>query len=83
MKPWSHLALDEQRYWHTRMTLENGKSVNGVAGWYHTLRTRKKPLAAQKKPMVHLTGISLADTAPDPITLEEIQDVLPDRTYEI
>lgn len=80
MKPWLQLTLDEQRHVRTQMTLCGGQSVNGVAGWYAAQRAQKKPISRRKKPVrMHVTsqGVSVADTAPEPLEIEEIRDVLP------
>ena len=79
MKPWSQLTLDEQRHVRTQMTLCGGQSVNGVAGWYAARRAQKKPIPYRKKPVrMHFTsqGVLVADTAPEPLEIEDIKDVL-------
>lgn len=77
MKPWSQLSLDEQRHWRRQMVLCGGQSVNGVAGWYAAQRIQKKPAPLRKKPLLRYDGVSVSDEAPEPIGLEELNDVLP------
>lgn len=75
MRQWSQLSRDEQIEVRKQMVLCGGQSVNGVAGWYASQRargTQKKP-----QPVVRYDGVSVADEPPEPISIDEVRDVLP------
>ncbi len=79
MKPWSQLSRSEQARVHANMLRCGGKSVNGVVGWYQNKRAQGAKVTGRKRPgRLSLPQVfPIPDEMPDPLTLEEIQDVLP------
>lgn len=78
--PWSQLT-DKQRSEITRQ-FEKGlhSSVNGPAGWYHQQRFNRGWQQVRQTPKVSrfsiIGGVIVSDEAPEPLTLEEVKDVL-------
>lgn len=93
MKTWLQLTPAQRSAVADAMMRVNGRSVNGVAGWYLSNRARLGKIPVQSaaqhprdyrtgryipaRPTIRNHGIATPDDAPEPLTLDEIRDVLP------
>lgn len=75
MTPWSQLTVAEKTEVHKQMVLAGASSVNGVSGWYisgcYHRHLRRRPLITTP-----VDCVSVPDTAPEPLALEELRDIV-------